>query len=103
MEKARKLADILDRVRSGEDPAKIRQQARQLLATLRLSDISKAHKYLVGTGISLDQLRTLVTRSLPFWATSSRCCVRIFRRTIQSAESSPNTKCSSASLQTLRL
>jgi DUF438 domain-containing protein len=60
MEKARKLADILDRVRSGEDPTKIRQQARQLLSTLRLSDISKAHKYLVGTGISLDQLRTLV-------------------------------------------
>ncbi|HAL45670.1 MAG: hypothetical protein A2Y12_19340 [Planctomycetes bacterium GWF2_42_9] len=60
MEKARKLADILERVRCGEDPTKIRQQARQLLSTLRLSDISKAHKYLVGTGISLDQLRTLV-------------------------------------------
>jgi DUF438 domain-containing protein len=60
MEKARKLADILERVRSGEDPTKIRQQARQLLSTLRLSDISKAQKYLVGTGISLDQLRTLV-------------------------------------------
>ncbi len=60
MEKARKLADILERVRSGEDPTKVRQQARQLLSTLRLSDISKAHKYLVGTGISLDQLRTLV-------------------------------------------
>jgi len=60
MEKARKLADILERVRSGEDPTKIRQEARQLLSTLRLSDISKAHKYLVGTGVSLDQLRTLV-------------------------------------------
>lgn len=60
MEKARKLADILERVRSGEDPTKVRQQARQLLSTLRLSDISKAHKYLVGTGISLDQLRSLV-------------------------------------------
>ncbi|OQA02553.1 MAG: hypothetical protein BWY69_01018 [Planctomycetes bacterium ADurb.Bin401] len=60
MEKARKLADILERVRGGEDPSKIRQEARQLLSTLRLSDISKAHKYLVGTGMSLDQLRTLV-------------------------------------------
>ena len=60
MEKARRLADILERVRSGEDPGKIRQEARQLLSTLRLTDISRAHKYLVGTGISLDQLRTLV-------------------------------------------
>jgi DUF438 domain-containing protein len=60
MEKARKLAEILDRVRSGEDPTKIRQQARQMLSTLRLSDISKAHKYLVGSGVSFEQLRTLV-------------------------------------------
>ena len=60
MEKARKLADILERVRGGEDPSKIRQEARQLLSTLRLSDISKAQKYLLGSGISLDQLRTLV-------------------------------------------
>jgi DUF438 domain-containing protein len=60
MEKARKLADILGRVRDGEDPAKIRHEARQLLSTLRLSDIGKAQKYLVGSGISLDQLRTLV-------------------------------------------
>jgi DUF438 domain-containing protein len=60
MEKARKLADILERVRSGEDPTKIRQEARQLLSTLRLTDISRAHKYLVGAGISLDQLRSLV-------------------------------------------
>jgi DUF438 domain-containing protein len=60
MEKARKLADILGRVRNGEDPAKIREESRQLLSTLRLSDISKAHKYLLGSGISLEQLRTLV-------------------------------------------
>ena len=60
MDQRRKLADILERVRSGEDPTKIRQEARQLLSTLRLTDISRAHKYLVGTGISLDQLRTLV-------------------------------------------
>jgi DUF438 domain-containing protein len=60
MEKARRLADILGRVRDGEDPAKIREESRQLLSTLRLSDISKAHKYLLGSGISLEQLRTLV-------------------------------------------
>lgn len=60
MEKARRLADILGRVRNGEDPAKIREESRQLLSTLRLSDISKAHKYLLGSGISLEQLRTLV-------------------------------------------
>ncbi|PKL48745.1 MAG: hypothetical protein CVV39_03895 [Planctomycetes bacterium HGW-Planctomycetes-1] len=60
MEKARRLADILERVRSGEAPTKIRQEARQLLSTLRLSDISRAHKYLVGSGVSFDQLRTLV-------------------------------------------
>jgi DUF438 domain-containing protein len=60
MEKARKLADILGRVRDGEDPAKIREESRQLLSTLRLSDISKAQKYLLGSGISLDQLRILV-------------------------------------------
>lgn len=60
MEKARKLADILGRVRDGEDPAKIREESRQLLSTLRLSDIGKAQKYLLGSGISLDQLRTLV-------------------------------------------
>jgi len=60
MEKARKLADILGRVRDGEDPAKIRQESRQLLSTLKLSDISKAQKYLLSSGISFDQLRTLV-------------------------------------------
>ena len=60
MEKARKLADILGRVRDGEDPAKIRSESRQLLASLSLSDISKAQKYLLGTGISLNQLRMLV-------------------------------------------
>src|SRR4030042_89347 len=60
MEKARKLADILGGVRDGQDPAKIREESRQLLSTLRLSDISKAHKYLLGSGISLEQLRTLV-------------------------------------------
>jgi DUF438 domain-containing protein len=60
MEKARKLADILGRVRDGEDPTKIREESRQLLSTLRLSDISKAQKYLLGSGISLEQLRILV-------------------------------------------
>ncbi|MFA6185986.1 MAG: hemerythrin domain-containing protein [Phycisphaerae bacterium] len=60
MEKARKLADILGRVRDGEDPAKVRSQSRQLLATLRLSDISKAQKYMLGTGMSLNELRMLV-------------------------------------------
>lgn len=60
MEKARKLADILGRVRDGEDPAKIRYESRQLLSTLRLSDISKAHEYLLNSGMSLEQYRMLV-------------------------------------------
>jgi DUF438 domain-containing protein len=60
MEKARKLAEILGRVRDGEDPEKIRSQSRQLLSTLRLRDITRAQKYLLGSGLSLNQLRTLV-------------------------------------------
>jgi DUF438 domain-containing protein len=60
MEKARKLAEILGRVRDGEDPAKIRNESRQLLSTLRLRDISKAQKYLLGSGLSLNQFRAIV-------------------------------------------
>ena len=60
MEKARKLAEILGRVRDGEDPAKIRNESRQLLSTLKLRDITRAQKYLLGSGLSLNQLRVLV-------------------------------------------
>jgi DUF438 domain-containing protein len=60
MEKVRKPADILEHVRNGENPTKIRQESRQLLSTLKLSDIRNVQKYLLNRGISLDQIRTHV-------------------------------------------
>ncbi|NIA17501.1 MAG: DUF438 domain-containing protein [Planctomycetes bacterium] len=60
MEKSLQLAQILRRVQQGEDPMKIRYEARELLATVRLSDVTAAEKYLLESGISFDQLRNLV-------------------------------------------
>lgn len=60
MEKSLQLAQILRRVQQGEDPMKVRYEARELLATLRLRDITAAEKYLLESGISFDQLRSLV-------------------------------------------
>ncbi len=60
MEKSLQLAQILKRVQQGEDPMKVRYEARELLATVRLSDVTAAEKYLIESGISFDQLRSLV-------------------------------------------
>ena len=60
MEKSMQLAQILRRVQQGEDPMKVRYEARELLATLRLRDVTAAEKYLLESGISFDQLRSLV-------------------------------------------
>ena len=60
MDKSLQLAQILKRVQQGEDPMKVRYEARELLATLRLRDITAAEKYLFESGISFDQLRSLV-------------------------------------------
>ena len=60
MEKSVQLAQILRRVQQGEDPIKVRYEARDLLATVRLKDVTAAEKYLLESGISFDQLRGLV-------------------------------------------
>ena len=54
------LAQILRRVQQGEDPVKVRYEARELLASVRLRDVTAAEKYLLESGISFDQLRGLV-------------------------------------------
>ena len=60
MEKSLQLAQILMRVQQGEDPIKVRHEARELLSTVRLSDVTAAEKYLLESGVSFDQLRSLV-------------------------------------------
>ncbi|NIA17051.1 MAG: DUF438 domain-containing protein [Planctomycetes bacterium] len=60
MKKSMQLAQILRRVQQGEDPVKIRYEARELLASVRLRDVTAAEKYLLESGISFDQLRGLV-------------------------------------------
>ena len=60
MEKSMQLAQILRRIQQGEDPMKVRYEARELLATVRLRDVTAAEKYLLESGISFDQLRSLV-------------------------------------------
>ena len=60
MKKSLQLARILERVRDGEDPAKVRYEARNLLATVRLQDITAAEEHLLDSTISPSELRQLV-------------------------------------------
>ncbi|MCD4830528.1 MAG: hemerythrin domain-containing protein [Anaerohalosphaeraceae bacterium] len=60
MEKSKQLADILERIRGGEDPEKVRHEAQLLLKNINLRDITGAQKYLLDSCVSVSQVRTLV-------------------------------------------
>ncbi len=60
MERAKQLAALLERVRCGEDPEKVRREERELLSQINLKDVACADKYLVDSGITFDRLRQIV-------------------------------------------
>lgn len=53
------LADILDRLNAGENPDKVKEEARQLLATVDPADLSLAEQKLIEAGLAPQDLRDL--------------------------------------------
>lgn len=53
------LADLLQRLNSGEDPAVVREEARRLLASLDPADLSLAEQKLIDAGLAPEDLRDL--------------------------------------------
>lgn len=54
-----RLADILRRLNAGEDPAAIREEAREFLATINTADLSAAEQKLIDAGLAPEDLRHL--------------------------------------------
>ena len=61
MEKVQQLTRILKRLNSGEDPAKVKEQAKEFLATIDAKDLSVAEQNLVDEGLSAGDLQRLCT------------------------------------------
>ena len=51
---------LLKRVSDGEDPAKVREDSRELLASVGLKEMVAAERHLLSAGVSFDQLRQFV-------------------------------------------
>jgi DUF438 domain-containing protein len=61
VEKVQQLTRILKRLNSGEDPAKVKEQAKEFLATIDAKDLSVAEQNLIDEGLSTDDLQRLCT------------------------------------------
>lgn len=59
MDKVQQLTQILKRLNSGEDPTKVRQEAKEFLATIDAKDLSVAEQNLVEEGLSTNDLQRL--------------------------------------------
>jgi hypothetical protein len=59
MEKSDKLVELLKRLNSGEDPARVRQEAKEFLTRLNPKDLSFAEQKLLNCGLSSEDLRQL--------------------------------------------
>lgn len=59
MSKTEQLADILDRLNAGEDPENVREEARELLATVDPLDLSLAEQKLIDAGLKPEDLQDL--------------------------------------------
>ncbi|MFH1371177.1 MAG: DUF438 domain-containing protein [Planctomycetota bacterium] len=64
MDKIEELTGILERLNSGEDPAKVKAEAKQLLSTIDPADLSIAEQHLVEKGLAPEDLRKLCTLHL---------------------------------------
>lgn len=59
MDKVQQLTQILKRLNSGEDPTKVREEAKEFLATIDAKDLSVAEQNLVEEGLSTNDLQRL--------------------------------------------
>jgi hypothetical protein len=59
MDKIDKLTSILERLNSGEDPLKVRSEAKEFLATIDPADLTVAEQQLVEKGLDPEELRKL--------------------------------------------
>ncbi|MBN1361758.1 MAG: DUF438 domain-containing protein [Sedimentisphaerales bacterium] len=59
MDKANALTAVLKRLNAGDDPAKVRAEAKQLLATISPADLAIAEQNLIDEGLSLEDLQAL--------------------------------------------
>ncbi len=58
-DKAAQLAEVLKRLNSGEDPAKVRLEAKELIEQLTPAELSLAEQQLVNGGVPEEHLRGL--------------------------------------------
>ena len=56
---AQKLEEILKKLNTGEDPAKVKAEAHELLGSLSAKDLSMAEQKLVDAGLDPEELRDL--------------------------------------------
>ncbi len=61
MEKVQELTQLLKRLNSGEDPAAVKEQAREFLSTVDARDLSIAEQQLMDEGLSTADLQNLCT------------------------------------------
>jgi DUF438 domain-containing protein len=61
MEKVQELTKILKRLNSGEDPAEVKEQAKEFLATIDAKDLSVAEQNLIDEGLSAGDMQRLCT------------------------------------------
>lgn len=59
LDKKSQLADVLRRLNSGEDPKKVRKEAKELVSSLSASELSMAEQELVNDGVPAEHLRGL--------------------------------------------
>lgn len=59
MEKIQHLTQILKRLNSGEDPTRVKEEAKEFLATINAKDLSIAEQNLIDEGLSADDLQRL--------------------------------------------
>lgn len=59
MDKIEKLTEILKKLNSGENPAQVREEAREFLASIDAKDLSFAEQKLLEAGLSFEDLKHL--------------------------------------------
>lgn len=59
MDKANALTAVLKRLNAGDDPAAVRAEAKQLLATIGPADLAIAEQNLIDEGLSIEDLQAL--------------------------------------------
>jgi len=64
MDKVKKLSELLERLNSGEEPSRVKQEAREFLATIDPAELSFAEQKLIDAGLPQESLRSLCSAHL---------------------------------------